>query len=36
MLNDEVIRNFQNYLCPIPRDKEIKKLISLYVYDSIY
>lgn len=36
MLNDEVIRNFQNYLCPIPRDKEIKKLISLYVYDNIY
>lgn len=36
MLNDEVIRNFLKYLCPIPHDKEIKKLISLYVYDRIY
>ncbi len=36
MLTDEVIRNFQNYLCPIPRSNEIKKLISLYVYNNIY
>ena len=36
MLSDEVIRNFLNYLSPIPLEKEIKKLISLYVYNRIY
>lgn len=36
MLTKDVFADFVNCLCPIPREKEIKRLISLYVYNNIY
>ena len=36
MLTKDVFADFVNCLCPIPREKEIKRLLSLYVYNNIY